>query len=457
MPVRSLKSEKLGLLIFSRKRPGFDQEWSREIRERVLKTIADLGFETVGAEAPVLDDESVHTALENIEKAGCTALVVVQPSIADGQYGFTVMQRWTGPVVLWATPEKPGDGKVSSCSLVGANLFASIFRQAGQKFELVNGAPETIGPELLRAIALTSAVNRLRRMKVGMIGSHAPGFVDLAADPFLIQRTFGLQMHTLSMPQFIERVGAVEDDAVTADVAKLKALTLPYVDKDVEATAGDLLSTNARFYVVLREMMQEFSLDGVSVQCWPELPAIVGQWPYLAVSRLTAEGEAVSIEGDVDAAIQSLLGVMLGAGPGFLTDWLEHDDTTIQFWHPGMAPLDMCYGVGCEGGPSIANHFNNLRPFVVDGPIRTGGPVTVSRLWRCDGRYHLAAFEGQAIPPRRHLTGNTLLVEVEGETVPEKFDRLVHAGLPHHVTVHFGNYAETLRRLARLLGIEWHE
>jgi hypothetical protein len=61
--------------------------------------------------------------------------------------------------------------------------------------------------------------------------------------------------------------------------------------------------------------------------------------PYLAVSRLTMEGKCVSIEGDVDGAIQSLVGSYLGIGPGFLTDWLEHDRSSISLWHPGMASL----------------------------------------------------------------------------------------------------------------------
>ena len=456
MSAAALSNQKLGVLIFARKRPGFDQEWSRSIRERALSTLAELGFECIGAEVPVLDDESVLGALARIHAAGCTALVVLQPSIADGQYAFTIMQQWFGPVVLWSTPERPGDGKVSSCSLVGANMFASIFRQAHRGFELVNGDAADVREELLRAIALITAVNRLAKMKVGVIGSHAPGYVDLAADPFLIHKTFGLQMQTLSLPQFIERVAAVADDVVAADVSKLEKLELPFSDPALQSTANNLLSTNARFYVAMRDLMKEFSLNGLSVQCWPELPAMVGQWPYLAVSRLSAEGEAVSIEGDVDGAIQAMMGVMLGVGPGFLTDWLEHDESTILFWHPGMAPLDMCYGKNCADSPSIGNHFNNLRPLVLDGPIRTNGPVTVSRLWRCDGRYRLAAFEGRAIPPRKHLTGNTLLVEVAGDPVPQRFDRLVHEGLPHHVTVHFGNHAETFRRLARLLGVEWH-
>jgi len=198
------------------------------------------------------------------------------------------------------------------------------------------------------------------------------------------------------------------------------------------------------------------SLDALSLQCWPELPNMVGQWPYFAVSRLTAAGNAVSIEGDVDGAISSLIGSLLGVGPGFLTDWLEHDDSTIFFWHPGMAPLDMCNSVGSEDGPTLGEHFNIARPLVVDGLLQGDQPVTVSRLWRCDNRYHMTSFKGRAIPPKRKVTGNSLLVEVEGEPVPARFDRLIHAGMPHHVLLHFGSHAETFRRLARLLKIDWY-
>ena len=60
----------------------------------------------------------------------------------------------------------------------------------------------------------------------------------------------------------------------------------------------------------------------------------------------------------------------LGIGPGFLTDWLEHDANSIFFWHPGMAPLDMCNATGCEDAPTLGGHFNGARPFVVDGQLQ---------------------------------------------------------------------------------------
>ena len=455
-----VSSNKIGVLVFARKRPGFDQEWSKVVRKEAIGLLNQQGYELVGADTTVVDDLTVGAAVDSIVAAGCVALVVLQPSIADGQFVFTILQRWSGPLVLWTTPERPGDDKVSSCGLTGQNLFGSILRQAGRPFELVYGLPnaslENSIPQLNRAIAVSRAVMALQRGKVGLVGAHVPGFIDLAADPFLIYRTFGMQLHTLSLVQFIERVQALPAEDVKADIARTKALGLPQSDPGLTVDADAFLDNTSRFYLAIRQVMSEFSLDAMAIQCWPELPNTVGHWPYLAVSRLSGEGEPLSIEGDVDGAIGAFVGLQLGAGTGFLTDWLEHDDNSILFWHPGMAPLDMCNEPGCAEGPSIGDHFNNIRPMVVDGPIRTGGSVTVTRLWRADGRYHLTAFEGRAVPPRRKLTGNTLLVEFPEGGIGDRFQRLVQAGMPHHVTAHFGCHAEALRLLARMLGLEWH-
>lgn len=453
-------AKNLGVLVFGRKRPGFDQEWSKVVRERCLRTLDGLGFTCVGMDTEVLDDESIHAALDRIEGAHCDALVIIQPSISDGQFALTIGQRWNDPVILWATPERPGDGKVSSCSLVGQHLWASIYRQAHHPFELVYGGPEDkaashpgmVESELQRAIAVASTVRRLREAKIGIVGTYVPGFVDLAAEPFLIRQTFGLQLHALSLPQFIDRVNGVEEKAAADDLALVRHLGLTKGDGPPAAS----LSMNSRYLLAMKGLMREMGLDALALQCWPELPNTLGQWPYLAVSRLTAAGHVIAIEGDVDGAVGSLIGSLLGFGPGFLTDWLEHDDSTIFFWHPGMAPLDMCNLIGGDDAPILAEHFNGGRPFVVDGPLQTGRPVTVFRLWRCDNRYHMTAFEGRSIAPKRRITGNALLMEVDGGLVPKRFDRMIHAGMPHHVTLHYGNYADTFRRLARMLDIEWH-
>jgi len=263
-------------------------------------------------------------------------------------------------------------------------------------------------------------------------------------------------LHPLSLPQFVERVHAIPEENVRKDVERVLELKLPMRD-----VTKDDLPTNSRCYLAMRELMEEESLDAITIQCWPELPNMIGQWPYLAVSRLSTEGCAVSIEGDVDGSIGSLMSRELGSGAGYLSDWLEHDRNSIFFWHPGMAAMNMCEPVGSEGGPTLAKHFNIVKPMVVDGSLRINEDVTITRLWRCDGRYHMTAFEGRSVTPRRKVTGNMVLVDITetacGGDVTARFDRLVHAGMPHHVLLSFGKEQETFRRLARALGVEWYE
>jgi len=450
-------SKNLGVLMFGRKRPGFDQEWSKVVRHKCMDTFKALGYTVIGAnpDAPISDDEGIHASLDEIFAAKCDALVIIQPSISDGQFAFTIAQRWQGPMVLWATPERPGSGPVSSCSLVGTHLWASICKQAGAPFEFVYAPDEAIQDELSAAIRVASTYYRMKHSKVGVIGIHAPGFIDLAADPFLISRTFGLQMQSFSPIQFVDRVLAHEEDRVANDLSVVEKFGLKMADRSEPDTKA--LGVNSRFYLSLVDMMKESQLAGISLQCWPDLPNKLGQWPYFAVSRLLAEGKAVSIEGDADGAIGSILSNFLGIGPGFLTDWLEHTDNKIFFWHPGMAPLDMCDEVGGACEPSLNLHFNGKTPFVVDGALRPGSDVTVARLWRCGDKYHMTAFEGKGIDPEKTTTGNSLLVEVPGGGIYDRFTGLLHEGMPHHVTLYYGTHARLFKRIARLFGVAWHD
>lgn len=451
-PEMTITSSPIGVLILGRKRPGFDQEWNRMVCRRSVEALENLGYTCIGNDTPVVDDQSLELALQHIREKGCEVLLMLQPSMGNGQLSLSLAQLWPGPILLWATPERPADGKVSSCSLVGQHLWASILRQARHPFEFVYGDPDdaSVRQELLRGIHLSRTAMLMRNAKVGIIGGHAPGFIDISADPFLLRQSLGVQLHSFSLPQFIDRVNKIGEARVTADVSQVRGLKLPLLDVE----EGDL-AVNSRCYLAMRDLMKEEALDGLSIQCWPEVPDILGQWPYLAISRLTSEGRAVSMEGDVDGALAELMGLSLGLGPGFLTDWLEHDHSTIFLWHPGMAPLNMCHSAGAEKCPVLARHFNIVKPLVVDGQLLPDKPATIVRLWHCDNEYVMTAFEGKTICPPRTVTGNSITVELPGTNVPELFDRLIHGGMPHHVLLYYGRHGDIFRRLARLLRIRW--
>ena len=445
-------SRKLGLLTIGRKRPGFDQQWNQIMRTKADEALAACGFDVVAPDQPVIDDQTTRAAIDRIRRAGCEALLVLQPSLGNGQLALTVSQEWDAPLVLWATPERKDSQIVSSCSLVAQHLWASTLRQAGRGFEFVYGDPEDqrTRDALRTAVAICATALALRHCKVGLVGQHAPGFLNMAADGPLIRRALGAQLHPSSLPQFIDRARAIDEQAVARDVALVREIGLP-----LKGVTMDDLAINSRYYLAIQELMTEELLDAVAVQCWPELPNVMGQWPYLAFSRLNDEGHVVALEGDVDGALTCLLAKLLRIGVGFITDWLEHEEHTITFWHPGNAPVQLCNPIGSPDGPSLGQHFNIKKPLVVDGALKTDLPVTIARLWRCDDQYHLTACEGRTVAPSRKLTGNYALVEVLDRDVREWFDALCHAGMPHHVVLFIGHHQETFRRLARAMKVAW--
>lgn len=132
------------------------------------------------------------------------------------------------------------------------------------------------------------------------------------------------------------------EDAVGDDVARVREMGLP-----MEDVTEDDLPLQSRFYLAMRHMMEEQSLDALALRCWPEIPNIFGQWPYLAMVRLSSEGYPIALEGDVDGALSCWMGEALGLGRGYLSDWLEHSAKTITLWHPGNAPLAVRAGRQC--------------------------------------------------------------------------------------------------------------
>jgi L-arabinose isomerase len=271
----------------------------------------------------------------------------------------------------------------------------------------------------------------------------------MSADPFVIHRGTGAQVQTYSLVEFSNVVNELSNEVVAADVVRFKALGYPHKD-----TTDDDLPMASRLYLAMKSFLDSENLDGLTIREWPEMPNVFGQWPYLGVARLVEEGRAVGIEGDADGALSAWIAESLGLGRCYLSDWLEHDDQTVTLWHGGAAPASLCEPVGTPGGPRIARHFNIKKPAVLESTIRADLPVTVYRFWRCDGKYLLSAREGETIKPKRHLMATNALAKMKDDP-GEWFEEFCHAGMPHHVAVVQGHHAAYLKRLARVMGIQF--
>ena len=442
----------LGVIFLGRKRPGFDMEWGRQMEEWVREELRQSGFAVFEPSEKAIDDASLRRALAACEEGHAEVIVLLQTTMGDGRLAPTLAQLWPDPPVLWATPEKPDGDMISSCSLVGVHAWASTLRQMGHSFELVYGDPQEAATQqrLSEAVRLVATLRRLRSLRLGLVGGQAPGFFAMSVDPFTVHRGLGVQLQTFSLIDFENMVQSFSAETVAADVARVKALGIPHKD-----TGDDDLPMASRLYLAMQSFLDNENLDALAIRCWPEMPNVFGQWPYLGISRLADEGRAVTCEGDADGALSAWIGESLGMGRCYLSDWLEHDGETITLWHIGAAPMSLSPPPGEPGGPRIARHFNIKKPTVVEAALRENMPVTILRFWRLEGNYYLTAREGQTIAPKRHLMGTNALARLDRQDPREWFEELCHQGMPHHMAVFEGHHARRLQRLARLLNIQF--
>jgi len=457
---------KVGLIHLDRKRPWpssinpeTGREWSLDVKTRMLEILDNSGFSVHRSdnEVTVNDDPSLRTALASCAEAGCDVLVCIQPTISDGRLAPVIAQQWGKGIVFWASPEEQTGEMISGNSLVGTHLMSATLRQLGRQVEMVynNLAWDMAEKSLKRAVNIGFASRNIRLTKIALIGHQAPGFVDFHPNPFLMSKTFGIVFQHVGLTEYISTaLDAITNDDVEKDEDHvLNDLKFPLKDKATGfGTDKSDLAISSRHYLAMKKLVSDNNFDALAIRCWPELPgpAGLGQWPYMALARMATDGFPAACEGDIDGALGCLVAKMLGCGVVYLSDWLEHDETTLTLWHGGVAPTQLSENVGTPLGPCIARHFNNKVPGCLDATIKIGIKVTVFRFWVMDNKYHLVVFEGTTKAPKRHILGNNGLVEVRPPTnLVEGFARWVDNGFPHHVCVINGWFKKELEQFSR--------
>lgn len=452
----------IGLLIMGRKRAGFDPQWGAAVRDRVEARLAGLPWSVTTPSRNIADSQELSRSIEECRKAGVTVLILVQPTISDGRLAPLLAREWVHPPVMWATPEKPEGRMISANSLVGTHVMSATLRGLGHPLEFIYGDPDDadLTAKLNRAVRAVHAAVSLRGATIGLVGAHAPGFVDFHADPVFLGEELNSHLYHSSSVELIQRVRSYDRDGVAQERSELEALSLCWSEdaRSAGVPAGgdgpetDELGFQARYLRAFRELFSEQRLDLLAFRCWPDLPSEVGHWPYLALALMVSQGYPIAMEGDVDGALCARLAESAGIGPVYLSDWLEHDRGSVAIWHTGAAPFQLTEAPGAVGGPQLSVQFNNKKPTVVDGSIRAGMDATLFRLWRFQGAYFFTVIEGRTEPPDRDRMATNGRFVTDAVDVRAWFEERLQAGMPHHVCVVEGRHAELLSRVARLSG-----
>jgi L-fucose isomerase-like protein len=437
-------------------RPTFDVPLAQRMADQAAARLAEQ-FTLVGSAASlVMDAAAVESAISVLADAPFDLLVLFQASFADSSMAVQLAEcaaAQHAPVLLWSVPDDRDGGRLRLNSLCGINLAGHALMLRQIPYDYVHCPVED--PAAIAQAARLARVGRARRLlhgaTVGLVGERPGGFetCDYAASD--LAALFGVEVQPIALAETLHKA-ANADAAARQPFLDAVARMMPNLaELDATAVAG-----TAGVYTTLRAEVNARNLSGVAVRCWPEFFTELGCAACGAMSMLGEEGCPASCEADVNGTVTTLLLQHLAGAPAFLTDLVSIDaasDTGV-LWHCGLAPSSMADpAVGVRG----TVHSNRKLPLLFEFPLKPGR-VTLARLHRrslaggVDG-YQLAIGGGEMVQAPRSFGGANGVIRFDCPAAT-LLDRVMRAGLEHHVSIVYGDVREELRVFARMTGLE---
>jgi L-arabinose isomerase len=181
----------------------------------------------------------------------------------------------------------------------------------------------------------------------------------------------------------------------------------------------------------------------------------IGAGMILGNSLLTARGIPASGEGDLKNAVAMKIMDTLGAGGSYTEFYaMDLDENFLLMGHDGPGHIAISAGKPVLRGLGVY-HGKAGYGVSVEFGVRTG-PITIFGVTQTrDGRLKMLAAEGESLPGPTLRIGNTNS-RLRFALPPAQFmNAWCEQGPTHHCALGVGHHAGTLRKVARLLGLEF--
>jgi L-arabinose isomerase len=379
---------------------------------------------------------------------------------------LTALQRTRLPILVWNTQELQAVDATFDADKIGHNHgvhgtqdLANVLFRSGVPFQYVTShlsdADRLCGLEDFFVAA--AAVAGLRRCRLGLLGYAFPGMGDLAVDTTHLVATLGCSCQPLCVEQYNRRAEAAPEQAVEqlkAEYREAYTVAEDLTDADLDLTARAELS--------LRSLVAEHRLDAVSFQF-----LTLGEdertetLPFVAVSRMMADGMGFAGEGDVVGAAGTWLLNRLQPPASFSeTFTIDFRGNSVLLSHMGEANTAMARKdckMSLVARPTPITRTRGRQLSLVNG--FEPGPATLCALalgpngrWRLiASRMDIEDFGPLASLPAPHC-------KVKSHTdIRAWLTAYARAGGPHHHAICFGDARPRLRLAAILLNADYCE
>lgn len=412
------------------------------IRGKAITNLSDLSIDLLPSHI-VQDEKSARQTGEKFRKGGIDLICLIAGTWSEDHLVMDILEEADVPLITWALPG------IHTGSLCGCHQICSILKELNKTYRFVYGDLDS--QKVLKEIDIFSRAvavkNRLRKVKLGLIGHRVKGMTEVAFDEFALKSIFGPRLIYYGIDRIKENANNLSDKEVNSLWQKVKRTVGEIKVK------GENSLYSLKMYLAIKDFVKENNLSGVAIECYPHLMGEV----CLAYSLLAEEGIVGACEGDINSALAMLMLYQLTGKPVHNTDLLaiNKKDNTVVFSHCGA------------GGFSLAEKRSEItlspvrlmdRGVCILFPAKPG-PVTMLNIVGRKDTYRMAVLEGEAIPTEMVFPGNPIKIKL-----PLPADRLIYRiaenGIGHHWMIGYGKVEKELKEYAELIKvkrIDWKE
>ena len=435
----SVMDPKIGIVGLAGKfEVGFEE--TPDLMIKAAENIRGNGGDVTTVPGIIYDHKSMLAAADLLKNRAIDILCVCVGTWSEDHHLLDLLEYIDRPVMLWAFPA------VDTGSLCGVQQICCVLKELGKRYFYLYGESEdrALGMKAVRISKAAALKNKLRHVKIGNIGGRVKGMTETAFDEMEIKEKTGVRIAGINEQELAaafsysdkKAAEALWDDTMTK-VGSVKCSR----DHGVEAM---------RYYLVLKDLIIRYDLEGLAVRCYPELMGRV----CLPFSILSAQGIVCGCEGDINNTVAMKILYELSSQPVHNTDLLypKQEGNTILFSHCGSGAF--CLAASAKD--------------ITLGPVRladTGvcslfpakpGKVTLINLTGRRGTFRMSVLTGEALECGMEFPGNPLKVRFEKD-IFEINERIAEEGTGHHWMAAYGDYSFELKLYCELCSIQYIE
>ena len=464
---------KLGIVAVSR--DCFPIGLSIARREAIMKAYKGELYE---CPVTVENELDMLKAVEDVNKAGCNALVVFLGNFGPETPETLIAKNFDGPCMFVSAAEGDGDlinGRGDAyCGMLNCSYNLGMRHLTGYIPEYPVGTCDDIAAMIADFVPIARAVIGVKDLKIISFGPRPQDFFACNA-PIKGLYELGVEIEENS-----------ELDLLVSYKAHAGDKRIPEVCEDMAKEMGE-----GRYYPELLERMAQFELTlldwaeqhkgarkyvAFADKCWPAFPEQFGFEPCFVNSRLATRGIPVSCEVDIYGVLSEYIGACVSADAVTLLD--INNSVPKSMWEESIKGkydyvlTDTFMGFHCGNTPSckmcadraikyqLIQHRllepEGSEPDFTRGTLEgdiAPGDITFFRL-QCDSEGVLRSYiaEGEVLPVATGSFGGIGVF-----AIPEmgRFYRhvLIEKRYPHHGAVAFGHHGKALFEVFKFLGV----